>query len=89
MVSPTSAKYATGQRILLKSGQTATIVGIDPIGKSYKVMGSDNRYRSIKPEEIEKPSAPKYSDYQTSGPKSDNPEELSIDKKEVAVDQDQ
>ena len=89
MVSPTSAKYATGQKVLLKSGQTATIVGLDPVGKTYKVMGTDNQYKSVKSDEIERPAAPKYSDYQASGPKAENPEELSIDKKEVTVDQDQ
>ena len=88
-MSPTSAKYAAGQKILLKSGQTATIVGIDPVGKTYKVMGSDNQYRSVKPDEIERPDAPKYSDYQSSGPNTENPEELSITKKDITVDQDQ
>jgi hypothetical protein len=45
---------------MLKSGQSATIVGIDPVGKTYKVMGSNNKYQSVKPEEIEKIDSSKY-----------------------------
>lgn len=86
-MSPTAAKYATGQRIMLKSGQSATIVGIDPVGKTYKVMGSDNKYKSVKPEEIEKTDSSKYSGYQTSGPNPQNPDELSIKEKDVTLDQ--
>jgi hypothetical protein len=86
-VSPTAARYSAGQQVLLKSGQTATIVGIDSVDKSYKVMGADNQYRSVKPDEIEKPVAPKYSNYQQSGPNPENPEELSINQQDVNVDQ--
>jgi len=88
-VSPTSAKYIAGQQVLLKSGQTATIVGIDSVDKAYKVMGSDNQYRSVKPDEIERPVAPKYSNYQQSGPNPENPDELAISQQDVNVDQEQ
>ena len=86
-MSPTAAKYATGQRVMLKSGQSATIVGIDPVGKTYKVMGSDNKYKSVKPEEIEKVESSKYKDYQQSGPNPQNQEELSIKEKDFTLDQ--
>jgi hypothetical protein len=86
-VSATSAKYLTGQSVKLKSGETVTIVGIDPVGQTYKVMGADNKYSSIKPAEIEKIAKSKYADYQQSGPNPENPEELAIKTKDVTVDQ--
>lgn len=86
-MSPTAAKYVTGQRVMLKSGQVSTIVGIDPVGKKYKVMGGDNKYRSVSPDEIEKIEPSKYKDYQASGPSSENPEELSIKEKDISLDQ--
>jgi len=52
-------------------------------------MGSDNQYRSVKPDEIERPVAPKYSNYQQSGPNPENPDELAISQQDVNVDQEQ
>jgi hypothetical protein len=86
-VSATAAKYVTGQKVMLKSGQSATIVGIDPVGQTYKVMGADNQYKSVKPDEIDKLDTGKFTDYQASGPDPKNPDELSIKTKDVAVDQ--
>ena len=71
---------------MLKSGKSATIVGTDPTNMTYRVMGSDNQLKSIKPSEIEKIDTKKYSDYQKSGPQIENPQELSIKQKEVGVD---
>lgn len=50
-------------------------------------MGSDNKYKSVKPEEIEKIDSSKYKDYQPSGPNPENPDELSIKEKDVTLDQ--
>jgi hypothetical protein len=71
---------------MLKSGKSATIIGTDPTGMTYRVMGSDNQLRTIKPTEIEKIDTKKYSDYQKSGPQIENPDSLSIQQKEVGVD---
>lgn len=62
----------------MKSGQTATIVGVDAVGQKYNVMGSDNKFRIVKPDEIEKIDTGKYTDYQATGPNPDKPEELLI-----------
>lgn len=49
-------------------------------------MGSDNKYQSVKPEDIEKVDASKYKEYQESGPDPINQEELLIKQKDVNED---
>jgi hypothetical protein len=88
-VSSTSSKYITGQKVMLKSGQTAKIVSIDPTSKTYQVIGTDNKLKSVKSDEIEKLAPNQFDKYQQSGPNPENPEELLIKQKEVAVDQNQ
>jgi len=72
---------------MLKSGHTAKIIGVDPISKTYKIMGSDNKVQSVKSDEIEKAEPSKYDNYQTSGPNPENQKELLIKQKDVNVDQ--
>ena len=72
---------------MLKSGHTAKIIGVDPISKTYKIMGSDNKVQSVKSDEIEKAEPGKYDNYQTAGPNPENPKELLIKQKDVNVDQ--
>jgi hypothetical protein len=86
-VSSTTAKYNTGQQIVLKSGQSAKIVGNDPVNQTYQVIGSDNKVLTVKPDEIEKAEKSKYSDYRISGTDTDNQEELAIKKTEFTPDQ--
>ncbi len=86
-MSSTTAKYNTGQQIVLKSGQSAKIVGNDPVNQTYQVIGSDNKVLTVKPDEIEKAEKSKYSDYRISGTDTDNQEELAIKKTEFTPDQ--
>jgi len=72
---------------MLKSGHTAKIIGVDPITKTYKIMGSDNKVQSVKSDEIEKAEPSRYDNYQTAGPNPENPDELLIKQKDVNVDQ--
>ena len=86
-MSSTTAKYNTGQQIILKSGQSAKIIGNDPVNQTYQVIGSDNKVFTVKPDEVEKADQSKYTDYQTSGTDTDNQEELAIKKTEFTPNQ--
>ena len=49
-------------------------------------MGSDNKMKSVKPDEIEKDEPSKYKEYQTAGPDEQNPDSMKMKKKDVTVD---
>lgn len=80
IVSATTAKYNTGQKVLLKSGKSVKIVGLDPVNQLYSVIGDDNQQQAVKPNEIDKLDDSKYSNYQESGVDSENQQELAIKK---------
>lgn len=82
----TTAKYNTGQRVILKSGKSVKITGLDPVNQLYIVISDDNQQYPVKPEEIESLEDSKYSNYQESGVDSENPQTLSIKQNALYTD---
>lgn len=85
-MSATTAKYNTGQKVILKSGKSVTITGLDPVNQLYSVIGADNQAYTVKPNEIDRREDSKYSEYQESGVDSEDQDKLSIQKIENQID---
>ena len=85
--NPRTSKYVAGQKIVLKNGQSATILGVDPINNLYQLMTLDNKSISVKGTEIKKLEKPKHKDYQPSGVDPEDQTQLNI--KDTPFDLDQ
>ncbi len=75
---PKGSKYSAGQRVVLKDGRSARVVGVDPVSGTYQIITADNRSLRVDTGEIEKAEIGKDSKYQESGPDKMSPRNLTI-----------
>ena len=78
LVSPKTAKYGVGKRVVLNDNTSGTIIGIDGVSGTYLLITSDNRSIRVKTSDIESLEKPKDNEYQISGINPDKTDELSI-----------